>query len=94
MLVLTAGPWSLAMGVLGLWLLAQPHSGFLARPMVSLSAGIVLICIAQSVFLVCIADRLFPSVHRSIRAFLHGGLVLTFLCSSGVLLVAGLLASI
>jgi len=94
MLILTAAPWSLAMGVLGLWLLAQPHTGLLGGPMVSLSAGVAMICIAQLVFLICVADRLFPGVHRPMRAVMHGGLLLTFLCSGGVLLVAGLLASV
>ena len=84
----TALPWSLSLGVMGLWLIAEPHAGMLARPVIGLSAGIAALCGAQIVFLMCIADRVFPRTHRLISRTLEGMLATIFLGSAGVLVGA------
>ncbi len=93
-LLLVAGVWSLALGVLGVWLIAEPHDGWLGDPLVSVSAGVVALCSAQLVFLVCAVDRVFPSPHRWIRSGAHLGNMLILSVSMGVLIMASLLAGV
>jgi len=85
LVMVTALPWSLSLGVMGLWLIAEPHTGTLARPGIGGSAGVAALCGAQIVFLMCIADRVFPRAHRLISRTLEGILAMIFLGSAGVL---------
>jgi len=89
-----AGAWSLALGVLGLWLVFETHSGWLARPWVATSAGVLSLCAAQLVFLTLVADRLFPRPDRRIRAIAQSGNTLTLAVSLVVLISASLLTSV
>jgi hypothetical protein len=86
----TALPWSLSLGVMGVWLIAQDHQGILAGRWVSVSAGIASLCAAQIVFLICIADRLFPQTNRVLSRAVEGGLGAIFLGSAGVLAIASI----
>jgi len=92
LVMLTALPWSLALGVLGLWMIAEPQAVFVgggrAMTTVSISAGIAAICAAQVIFLLCIADRVFPGANQRMVRVIEGGLGVIFLCSAGVLAVA------
>lgn len=94
LLILAAGPWSLALGVLGVWFIAEPHTGFFSSPWVSWSAGIVALCAGQLVFLNCVADRVFPSVHTRVRSVAQIGNVVILIGSAGVLLSVTLLSSV
>ena len=91
LIVVTALPWSLALGVLGVWLIDQHAEGLIAGPTASLSSGIAAICASQIVFLMCIADRVFPRTHKSISRTLEGGLGLIFIVSACVLAVSAVM---
>ncbi len=84
----SAGLWSIALGVLGAWLIAEPHTGILSHDSVSISAGLGCLCAAQLVFLECVADRAFPRTHRGIRIGIKGANALTLGGSVCVLLLA------
>ncbi len=85
LVVMTALPWSLSLGVMGLWLITEPQTGMLARPVIGLSAGIAALCAAQIVFLMCIADRIFPRAHQVLSRTIEGALGMIFLGSTLVL---------
>ena len=89
-----AGAWSIALGVLGLWLLFEPHSGLFGRSIIAISAGLGAICAAQLVFFDCIAIRLFPRPHPTISGLTRGVNAVTLGGSLCVLLVAVLGASV
>src|SRR5690606_4343824 len=91
LIVLTALPWSLALGVLGVWLIARFDEGLIGGSMTSLSSGIAAICASQIVFLMCIADRVFPRAHWMISRTLEGGLGLIFVVSACVLAVSAVM---
>ena len=90
----SAGLWSIAMGVLGMWFIVEPHTGMLAHRVISVSAGLACLCAAQLVFLECIADRAFPSPHQAVRTGVKGVNALTLGGSVCVLLMAVLIVSI
>jgi hypothetical protein len=88
LVIATALPWSLALGVMGLWLIGEDHQGLLGARAVSLSAGVAVLCGAQIVFLCCIADRLFPQTPGALARRIEGGLGAIFFASSIVLAVS------
>ncbi len=94
LLVVLAGAWSVSLGVLGLWLIAQPHSGLLGNGFVATSAGLIMLCAAQLVFLRCVTDRLFPSPGARLHAMLTLGNAAILTLSTGVLITATLIASV
>ncbi len=94
LLIFAAGLWSLALGVLGVWFIAEDHSGLLASPWISWSAGIAALCAGQLVFLACVADRVFPSVHSRVRSVAQMGNVVILIGSAGVLISVTLLSSV
>jgi len=85
LVIATSLPWSLSLGVMGLWMMDQPQRGMFGNPLISMSAGIASLCGAQIVFLLCIADRIFPRTPRVIARTLEGGLGVIFLGAVGVL---------
>jgi len=85
LVIASALPWSLSLGVMGVWLIAEDHGGVLGHRSISLSAGIALLCSAQIVFLLCIADRVFGRAHRIVSRTIEGGLSAIFLGSIIVL---------
>ena len=93
-LACVAGLWCVALGVLGLWLIAAEHRGLLSNPLVSLSAGLVCLCGAQMVFLECVAERLFPHAHRGPRMVIRGLNALTLGGSACVLMLVLLFISV
>jgi len=84
LVVMAALPWSLSLGVMGLWLIAQEHQGMLGSRVIALSAGIAALSAGQLVFLITIGDRVFPRAHRLIVWTLEGGLGAIFLAAGGV----------
>tara|TARA_A100000171_G_scaffold43543_2_gene45639 strand:- start:1986 stop:2297 length:312 start_codon:yes stop_codon:yes gene_type:complete len=94
LLTLIAGAWSLALGVLGVWLIMETHAGVLSSTWVSMSAGLVSLCAAQLVFLMCVVDRVFPRPHGLIRVLLESGNALILAGSTLVLIPAALIASV
>ena len=63
LVIATALPWSLALGILGLWVLLNQHTpGMLADRSIAVPVGVSSLAGAQLVFLICIADRVFPGV--------------------------------
>lgn len=64
--------WSIAMGVLGLWLIFEPHAGLLGHPAVSISAGLGALSAAQLIFIECVCERLFPRTHPHAALALRG----------------------
>ncbi len=87
----SALPWSLSLGVLGVWLIAEPHAGVLGHRVLATSAGAAALCGAQIVFLMCIADRVFPRAHRVISRTIQSMLGVIFLGSTGVLAVVSVM---
>jgi len=94
LLTLCAGTWCITIGVLGLWLMGEPHRGVFSHRVVSICAGIACLCGAQLIFLECVADRVFPNPHAWIRSLLRGANALTLGGSLGVLLLALVLISV
>lgn len=94
LIVLIAGVWSLVLGVLGMWLLFEPHGGILSSAWVSGSAGVFCLCAAQVVFLSIAADRLFPDASARIRTVAQSGNLLILALSLGVLVSASLFVSV
>ena len=92
LIVLSALPWSLSLGVFGLWLIFGEHDGGLGEPAVRMSSGIAALCAGQIVFLLCIADRVFPRTHRVISRTLEGGLGAIFLGSVVVCAIASVMS--
>jgi hypothetical protein len=92
LLVLFAGAWSLAMGVLGLWFILGSHAGKLASPWVSVSAGLMALCAAQLVFLICVVDRFFPMPHFWIRGSIQSGNMMILVSSTLVLIPSAIIA--
>lgn len=90
LVTLFALPWSMALGVLGMWLLGTDHRGVLADPWMGVSAGVAALCAAQLVFLLCVADRVFPAAHALLTTTLESALATTFLLSASVLAIATL----
>jgi len=88
LVVLAAGLWSVAMGVLGLWLMLEPHSGLLGHPRISISSGLIALSAAQLVYLECVSHRLFPRPYPLIRQLSRYSNVVTLGISLCVLLVA------
>lgn len=82
------------MGVLGLWLIFEPHSGWLGNPWIASSAGVLSLCASQLVFLTLAADRLFPSPDRRIRVLAHSGNGLILALSLVVLISASVLSGV
>ncbi len=94
LLTLIAGAWSVSLGVLGVWLIAESHSGILRSGWVSTSAGLAALCAAQLVFLLCVVDRVFPHPHGHVRVWIQSGNTMILACSAIVLIPAALLASV
>ncbi len=90
LVTLFAAPWSVALGVLGLWLLGKGHGGALGDPWIGVSAGIAALAAGQLVFLLCVAERVFPAAHALLTRLAPLALAATFLVSMGVLAVASL----
>lgn len=91
LVILSALPWGLSLGVMGVWLIAHEHHGILSSRSLSLSAGIAALCAGQLVFLMCIADRVFPRAHRVLSRGIESVLAAIFLSASGVLAVSAVL---
>ena len=92
MVVAAALPWSVSLGILGLWLVLTQHtSGILASPSVAVPAGICALAAGQLVFLMCIADRVFPkapaamvrTVESGLGAILLGGTIVLSVVAAG-----------
>lgn len=94
LLCLLAGAWSLAMGVLGMWLLFEPQGGVLGSVWVSGSAGLLALGAAQVVFLLCVLDRVFPAPHGWVRGTIYSGNMLILGVAALVLIPASLIASV
>lgn len=90
LIVPIAGLWSVAMGVLGLWLIFEPHTGLLGHRVVAVSAGLGALSAAQLVFIECVSDRLFPRTHPTAAHLLHSSNTLILAGAVSVLLVATL----
>ncbi|MBL4697617.1 MAG: hypothetical protein JKX70_02165 [Phycisphaerales bacterium] len=91
LVIATALPWSISLGVIGLWLIGGHNQGVFESKVVSISGGIAALCGAQVIFLVCIADRVFPKAHTYLSRVLEGGLGVIFLGSSCVLAGASII---
>lgn len=91
LIVLTALPWSLALGVTGVWLIARFDQGLIGGAMTTLSSGVAALSASQIVFLMCIADRLFPQAHKALSRTVEGGLGLIFLISVCVLALSAMM---
>ncbi len=81
MVVATALPWSVALGILGLWILFDSHGlGVLSNRGIAVPVGLCSLAGAQLVFLMCIADRVFPrvpvSLNRSVESVFGAILVI------------------
>lgn len=89
--LLGAGAWSMALGVIGLWvLLNNSLPGFLSNLSTNerLLIGIGMLCGGQLVFLHFVAERLFPRTPRVLSLRVHWVLVgMGALCV--VLVIAG-----
>ena len=94
LLIVFAGAWSVSLGVLGVWLIAEPHTGFLGNRWVSGSAGVIALCAAQLVFLICAVDRVFPTPHSWLRSAAHAGNMTILGVSACVMVMASVLASV
>lgn len=94
LIVLLAGFWSIAMGVLGLWLIAEPHTGLLGHKPVSISAGTCALCAAQLIFIDCVAIRLFPNPHPTMWLLTRSTNVVILGASMCVLLIAAMGAGV
>lgn len=94
LIVLLAGFWSVALGVLGLWLIAESHTGILEQWAVSVSAGICALCAAQLIFVDCVAIRLFPNPHPSVGLLTRSANVVILGVSMCVLLIAAMGAGV
>ena len=94
LLTIVGGAWSVSLGVLGVWLIAETHMGILSSGWVSTSAGLASLCAAQLVFLMCVVDRVFPAPHGVVRALIQSGNTMILACSAIVLIPAALLASV
>lgn len=94
LLTLVVGSWSLALGVLGFWLLFEPHRGLLSNSIVAISAGVICLSASQFVFLFVAADRVFPGTTSSVKVIAQTGNLLILVLSLGVLISASLIASV
>ncbi|MFG0313245.1 MAG: hypothetical protein ACF8LL_03560 [Phycisphaerales bacterium] len=94
LIVVIAGMWSLVLGVLGMWLLFEPHDGILSSVWVSGSAGVFCLCAAQVVFLSIAVDRLFPAASSRVRTVAQSGNLLILALSLGVLVSVSLFVSV
>ena len=94
LLIVFAGAWSVSLGVLGVWLIAEPHTGFLSNRWISGSAGVVALCAAQLVFLICAVDRVFPRPSTRVRSVAHVGNLVILGASAGVMVMASVLAGV
>lgn len=65
-LVLVAGPWSILLGVSGLWLVFSGPASYPGLGRLCVVGGITLCVAGQLVCSVCIADRVFPRGGRSV----------------------------
>lgn len=91
LLLAAALPWSLALSVVGLWvLLDRPGRGLLADPWVSGGVGAAAFAGGQLVFMVCVSSRVFPRADRRITVPAEGVMAAVFVlgvasASGGVL---------
>lgn len=105
MIAVLAMGWSLALGVLGLWLLFGDQSGTLAGTLagsiswtkassesVRINGGIVALIGSQIVFLLCIADRVYPRAHPMMTRTIEMALGAIFFVSACVLGGSALIA--
>ncbi len=91
LVIAMALPWSVSLGVLGLWILLGEHTmGMLSKPMVSGSAGICALAAGQLVFLMCIADRVFLRVPAALARSVELGLGAILFVGTVVLSVAAI----
>ena len=89
MLIATAVPWAVSLGILGLWILFSPHkTGFLSSDRVSIPLGVCSFAGGQLVFLMCIADRVFPKVPAALSRSVEAGLGAILLVGTVVLSVS------
>ena len=94
MIAVLALGWSLALGVLGLWLLFGGQSGDQSGAIswarassasVRISGGFVALIGSQIVFLLCIADRVYPRAHPRMTRTIEMALGTIFFISACVL---------
>ena len=90
LIVLASLPWSLTLGVLGVWMLDHRQDGMFESSAIATSGGVAALCGAQLVFLFCIADRVFPKANQIMTRAIEGGLGAIFLGSTLVLAVVSL----
>lgn len=88
LVVATALPWSVSLGILGLWILLNEHGvGVFSRPGISVPAGLCALAAGQLVFLMCIADRVFVRVPAILARSVETGLGAILLVGTVVLTV-------
>ncbi len=95
LLLLAALPWSVALAVVGLFvLLSPPAEGILSSAWVSGGVGCAALAGAHMVFFVCVSDRFFPRADRRLTVPAEALMALCFVgglvvASGGMLLDGG-----
>lgn len=71
-----ASAWSIALGVIALWIALDPASP-IDSPIARTAAAVAILCAAQLLFLVSVAQRLFAHTPRRLVRRIHASLAVT-----------------